>query len=92
MELFFISNTNEIHALYYFRAGPKISKGDTRIFWGLDESEYVGIAVVGLGKRNVGINKLEEIDEGKENVRTAAAGRFSNLLHPSAIDLFQANK
>ncbi|KAK9301667.1 hypothetical protein QLX08_006084 [Tetragonisca angustula] len=54
-------------------AGPKIPKGHARIFWGLDEKDYVGIAVVGLGKKNLGINQLEEIHEGKENIRIAAA-------------------
>ncbi|XP_033324821.2 cytosol aminopeptidase [Megalopta genalis] len=54
-------------------AGPKIPKGSVRVFWGLDEKEYVGVAVVGLGKKNLGINKLEELHEGKESIRTAAA-------------------
>lgn len=44
------------------------------MFWGLDESDYSGIAVVGLGKQGLGVNKLEEIHEGKESVRAAAAG------------------
>ncbi|XP_076759280.1 cytosol aminopeptidase-like [Xylocopa sonorina] len=54
-------------------AGPKIPKGHARVFWGLDEKDYVGVAVVGLGKRHCGINQLEEIHEGKENIRIAAA-------------------
>ncbi|XP_043247808.1 cytosol aminopeptidase-like isoform X2 [Colletes gigas] len=54
-------------------AGPKIPKGHARVFWGLDEKDYVGVAVVGLGKKNLGINQLEEVHEGKESVRTAAA-------------------
>lgn len=44
------------------------------MFWGLDETDYAGVAVVGLGKQGLGINKLEEIHEGKESVRAAAAG------------------
>ncbi|XP_012220482.1 cytosol aminopeptidase [Linepithema humile] len=54
-------------------AGPKIPKGHARVFWGLDETDYSGVAVVGLGKQGLVINKLEEIHEGKENVRAAAA-------------------
>ncbi|XP_076300931.1 cytosol aminopeptidase-like [Lasioglossum baleicum] len=54
-------------------AGPKIPKGSVRVFWGLDEKEYVGVAVVGLGKKNLGVNQLEELHEGKESIRTAAA-------------------
>ncbi|KYN23336.1 E3 ubiquitin-protein ligase RFWD2 [Trachymyrmex cornetzi] len=55
------------------RAGPKIPKGHARVFWGLDETDYSGVAVVGLGKQGLAINKLEEIHEGKESVRAAAA-------------------
>ncbi|XP_011863940.1 PREDICTED: cytosol aminopeptidase-like [Vollenhovia emeryi] len=54
-------------------AGPKIPKGHARVFWGLDETDYAGVAVVGLGKQGLGVNKLEEIHEGKESVRAAAA-------------------
>lgn len=49
------------------------------MFWGLEPAEsrqHIGVAVVGLGKENVGVNELEEIHEGKENVRAAAAGMF----------------
>ncbi|XP_053975412.1 cytosol aminopeptidase-like isoform X2 [Hylaeus anthracinus] len=54
-------------------AGPKIPLGQARVFWGLDEKDYVGVAVVGLGKKNLGINHQEEVHEGKESVRIAAA-------------------
>ena len=54
-------------------AGPKVPKGHARVFWGLDEKDYAGVAVVGLGKKNLGVNQLEEIHEGKENIRIAAA-------------------
>lgn len=60
----------------YHRAGPKLKKSETRVFWGLGDDEHVGVAVVGLGKQNLGINQLEEIHEGKENVREAAAGKL----------------
>lgn len=53
-------------------AGPQLRKAQTRVFWGLDDS-FSAVAVVGLGKQNAGINDLEEIHEGKENVRVAAA-------------------
>lgn len=65
-------------------AGPKIPKGSTRVFWGLDETEYVGVAVVGLGKQNAEINELEEVHEGKENVRAAAAAGCRAL---DAVDI-----
>ncbi|KAK2575899.1 hypothetical protein KPH14_007267 [Odynerus spinipes] len=75
--------------LYYYRAGPKIPKGHARVFWGLDETDYTGVAVVGLGKSNLGINVLEEIHEGKESVRAAAAAgcRALNALEIKDIKL-----
>lgn len=53
------------------------------MFWGLDETDYSGVAVVSLGKQDLGINKLEEIHEGKESVRAAAAGNshYSIIYH-----------
>lgn len=32
------------------------------------------MVVVGLGKKNAGINEEENWNEGKENIRTAVAG------------------
>lgn len=54
------------------------------MFWGLDEVNYSGVAVVGLGKQGLGVNKLEEIHEGKENVRLAASG---NLIDQDTIEI-----
>ena len=44
------------------------------MLYGLDE-EYPSIAVVSLGKKGTGYNELEELDEGRENVRRAVAGK-----------------
>ena len=44
-----------------------------RVFYGLDD-EYTSIAVVSLGKHGTGYNVLEELDEGRENIRSAIAG------------------
>ncbi|XP_008546913.1 cytosol aminopeptidase isoform X2 [Microplitis demolitor] len=54
-------------------AGPKIKKAKTRVFWGIENADHGCVAVVGLGKKTAGINVLEEIDEAKENIRTAVA-------------------
>ena len=43
------------------------------MFYGLD-SEYTAVAVVGLGKKDAGYNDLEEVEEGRENVRNGVAG------------------
>lgn len=56
-----------------------MKKAETRLFWNLDEAEYTGVAVVGLGKRGAQFNELEELHEGKENVREAAAGKIANI-------------
>lgn len=50
-----------------------MKKGKARVFYNLS-SEFKAVSVVGLGDGSLGYNKLEEIDEGKETVRTAAAG------------------
>ncbi|KAF7995374.1 hypothetical protein HCN44_006481 [Aphidius gifuensis] len=60
-------------------AGPKIKKSKTRIFWGIEGSQHTCVAVVGLGKQNVGVDPLEEIDEGRENIRAAVAAACSAL-------------
>ncbi|KAK0085323.1 hypothetical protein PV325_005433 [Microctonus aethiopoides] len=65
-------------------AGPKIKKSKTRIFWGLDDGEHACVAVVGLGKRNLGVNLLEEIDENRENIRSAVAAGCNAL---DAVDI-----
>ena len=45
------------------------------MFYGLDP-EYSSVAVVSLGKKGAGYNEMEEVDESRENVRTAVAGMF----------------
>ena len=44
------------------------------MFYGLD-GEYNSVAVTNLGKRNAGFNELEQIEEGRENIRAAVAGK-----------------
>lgn len=51
---------------------PAPSKGEVRIFFNL-ESEFVCVAVVGLGRECLGYDSFEQIDEGKEAIRIAAA-------------------
>ena len=45
------------------------------MFCGLDET-YSNVAVVALGKKGLGYNELEEVDEGRENVRSAVSGVY----------------
>ncbi|PSN44772.1 Cytosol aminopeptidase, partial [Blattella germanica] len=53
-------------------AGPGIKKGNGQVFYNLKQ-QFPVVAVVGLGKENSSYNENEEIDEGSENVRIAAA-------------------
>ncbi|XP_068259227.1 cytosol aminopeptidase isoform X1 [Nyctibius grandis] len=52
--------------------GPPLKKGKTRIFHGLHQ-DFPSVVVVGLGKKNAGVNDQENWNEGKENIRAAVA-------------------
>lgn len=51
---------------------PPPHKGEVRLFYNL-EPEFVAVAVVGLGKECLGYDSFEQMDEGKEAIRLAAA-------------------
>lgn len=53
-------------------SGPPPKLGEVRIFYNL-EQEFASVAVVGLGKECQGYDVFEQIDEGKEAIRIAAA-------------------
>uniref|UniRef100_A0A8C3LYP5 Cytosol aminopeptidase n=1 Tax=Chrysolophus pictus TaxID=9089 RepID=A0A8C3LYP5_CHRPC len=52
--------------------GPPLKKGKARIFHGLHQ-DFPSVVVVGLGKKNAGVNDQENWDEDKENIRAAVA-------------------
>ncbi|XP_035182030.1 cytosol aminopeptidase [Oxyura jamaicensis] len=52
--------------------GPPLKKGKTYLFHGLHQ-DFPSVAVVGLGKKNAGINDQENWNEDKENIRAAVA-------------------
>ncbi|NXN15132.1 AMPL aminopeptidase, partial [Indicator maculatus] len=52
--------------------GPPLKKGKTRMFHGLHQ-DFPSVVVVGLGKKNAGVNDQENWHEGKENIRAAVA-------------------
>ena len=60
------------------RSGLAAKKGKCRTFYG-QVKEYSAIAVVSIGKQNAGYNELEEVDEGRENVRTAVSTGVKQL-------------
>lgn len=53
-------------------SGPPPKLGEVRIFYNL-EREFASVAVVGLGKECQGYDVFEQMDEGKEAIRIAAA-------------------
>lgn len=63
-------------------------KGETRIFYGLDE-KYPLASVVHLGPRQAEVHELEDCDEGAENVRAAVAAGVRSLrgVGATAIDV-----
>uniref|UniRef100_A0A8C9FN91 Cytosol aminopeptidase n=1 Tax=Pavo cristatus TaxID=9049 RepID=A0A8C9FN91_PAVCR len=52
--------------------GPPLKKGKARVFHGLHQ-DFPSVVVVGLGKKNAGVNDQENWNEGKENIRAAVA-------------------
>lgn len=53
-------------------AGPPPKLGEYRLFYDL-ENQFFAVAVVGLGVQCQGYDVFEQIDEGKESIRIAAA-------------------
>lgn len=53
-----------------------LKKGGSRLFYKLSP-DFDIVAVVGIGKEDAGYDSSEDIDERKQNIRTAAAGKFS---------------
>ena len=78
--MFIYTNQTDIS---YYRSGLAAKKGKCRVFCGLDET-YSNVAVVALGKKGIGYSELEELDEGRENVRAAVSGMCSlwQFCHP----------
>ncbi|KAL3284242.1 hypothetical protein HHI36_018405 [Cryptolaemus montrouzieri] len=62
---------NKIMELLNF-TGPPPEKGVVRIFYDLDKS-FDAVAVVGIGRQCQGYDVFEQMDEGKEAIRIAAA-------------------
>ncbi|OPJ70955.1 cytosol aminopeptidase [Patagioenas fasciata monilis] len=52
--------------------GPPLKKGKTRVFHGLHQ-DFPSVVVVGLGKKDAGVNDHENWNEDKENIRAAVA-------------------
>ncbi|XP_055327958.1 cytosol aminopeptidase-like [Paramacrobiotus metropolitanus] len=63
----------------------KMKRGKVRIFHGVDDA-YTTIVVVGLGSKQAGVNELEQWDEGRENVRVAAAAAIRQLQEISCTE------
>ena len=51
-----------------------MGRGSSRIFYELSET-YSTVVAVGLGSKDQGYNELEEMDEMRESIRIAMAGK-----------------
>ena len=56
-----------------------MKKGKSQVFYNLQQ-KFPVVAVVGLGKQDSSFNEEEQIDEGKENIRVAASGKFVFII------------
>lgn len=52
-----------------------VKPGQAYVFWNLCKT-YRAVAVVGIGEPDLGYSDLEEIDEKREGIRTAAHGGY----------------
>ncbi|XP_066516537.1 cytosol aminopeptidase [Hoplias malabaricus] len=59
-------------------SGPPLKQGKSRIFYGLHQ-EFPSVAVVGLGKKGVGVCGKENWDNCKENIRAAVSAGCRQL-------------
>ncbi|KAH9509551.1 bleomycin hydrolase [Bulinus truncatus] len=67
-------------------AGRKLKCGKSRLLYDLGES-YSTVAVANLGKQDVGYDSSEQVDQGKENVRTAVASAVVSLRDVGETEL-----
>lgn len=68
-------------------SGPPPKKGQVRIFYNL-ETDISSVAVVGLGQQCQGYDVFEQIDEGKESIRVAAAAGCKALQELRSAKIF----
>ncbi|XP_063434213.1 cytosol aminopeptidase-like [Mytilus trossulus] len=56
----------------------KLKKGKSRTFYGLD-GEFSTVTAVCIGKKGIGYNELEGLDEGRDQIRSAVASAVRQL-------------
>lgn len=59
--------------LFQIVCSSGLKKGSSRLFY-KPSPDFDVVAVVGIGKEDATYNAQEDIDERKQNIRTAAAG------------------
>lgn len=57
----------------------KLKKGKSRTFYGLD-GEFSTVTAVCIGKKGIGYNELEGLDEGRDQIRSAVASMLSHII------------
>ncbi|XP_074643883.1 cytosol aminopeptidase-like isoform X3 [Tubulanus polymorphus] len=67
-------------------SGVPLKKGKSRIFYGLDDN-FPSIAVVCLGEKGKGYNEEEQLDEGREHIRSAIGVGINQLRDIGVTDI-----
>ncbi|BFY99051.1 hypothetical protein BsWGS_02091 [Bradybaena similaris] len=68
-------------------AGRKLKTGKSRVLYGID-GNYSAVAVANLGKQDVGYDEVEQLDQGKENIRAAVASAVLSLQDVGETQIF----
>lgn len=63
------------HVNFLYSIKSSLKPGTAKVFYSLC-SNYDAVALVGLPKEDTGYDELEEINEKKESIRIAAAGKL----------------
>lgn len=75
-----------VKEILHLMAPPPL-KGEVRVYYDL-EPDFAAVAVVGLGKECAGYDSFEQVDEGKEAIRIAAATGARALQNLSLQKIF----
>lgn len=67
--------------------GIKIRRGKVHVLYNISK-DYQAIAIAGVGREKVGINRLENINECKENIRVAAGVGAMRLQADGCTEIF----
>ncbi|KAL3865077.1 hypothetical protein ACJMK2_006710 [Sinanodonta woodiana] len=64
----------------------KLKKGDNRVLFD-NNAGFSSVVVCCVGKKEAGFNEQEQLDEGRDNIRTAVAGGVQTLRNVGETDI-----